>query len=238
MKKKRDSYPEYERQALELCGHNEYVAQNRRKRVSNVRLNGLDGPHTPQIELTPSEAFQVHSFLPFIDQFIVSLIKRISAYSEIYNLLGFLKELHALSPSEITQHAKELCDVYKDDLDENLCIELQHYKEFCCEFIHEKEKGMSFELFMHKLLIRKNVKASFPNVEILLRIYFWIILNCSGKRAFSKLKLIKDRLSASMSEDGLIDRTILNTEYDILRDLNITDIINDLADKKARKKDF
>ena len=69
--------------------------------------------------------------------------------------------------------------------------------------------------------------------------YFCIITNCSGERSFSKLKLIKDyRWSTAMTQENLIDRTILSTECGLLRNLIISDIIDDFADEEARKKIF
>ena len=62
-----------------------------------------------------------------------------------------------------------------------------------------------------------------------------MVANCSSERSFSTLKLIKNRLRTSMSEDRLVGLTLLSIESDILRELNFDDIIDEFANKKARK---
>ena len=76
----------------------------------------------------------------------------------------------------------------------------------------------------------------FKNVEILLRMYLTILIsNSSSERAMSKLKLIKDRLCTSMVEDTLNERTILNSEYDILDEIDLSEVMDQFVDAKARK---
>jgi len=57
---------------------------------------------------------------------------------------------------------------------------------------------------MYKILINKEVKDCFPNVEIVLPIYLVLMItNCSSERSFSNLKNIKNRLRTSMDGDRL-----------------------------------
>jgi len=53
IEQKRESFSEYERQAVE------YATERKRKRVCNARLNDLENPNTPEVELTASEEFRV-----------------------------------------------------------------------------------------------------------------------------------------------------------------------------------
>ena len=66
-------------------------------------------------ELTPSQKFRVTSYIPVIDQFVVSLAHRLSAYDELCFRFGFLGKLGSLSPVEIESSADNLVIVYKDD---------------------------------------------------------------------------------------------------------------------------
>ena len=233
----RDSFADFERQGAELSGTNKYAATKKRKCRPNVRLAPLDYGHTPEVVLSPSETFRTQSFIPVIDQFLSSLDKRIGAYKEIHDLFGFLSVFNELSTEKLREHAKALCNVYINDLEDNLATELIHFREFYSQYIFKKAEETSHERFMIKLLIEhENVRDSFPNVEIMLKIYHCILTtNCSGERSFSKLKLIKDRLSTTMTQENLNDRTVLSTEYDIMRELDFSDLINEFASKKARK---
>lgn len=57
---------------------------------------------------------------------------------------------------------------------------------------------------MYSLIINENVRESFPNVEIVLRIYLTLMIsNCSGKRSFSKLKRIENPYRTSMLQSRL-----------------------------------
>ena len=91
-------------------------------------------------------------------------------------------------------------------------------------------------LFMCNLIIENQLKDSFPNVEIILRIYLVLMItNCSAERSFSKLKLLKNRLRTSTSQERLIYLTLMSINHDILRELSFDDIIEDFAFKKIKK---
>lgn len=60
----------------------------------------------------------------------------------------------------------------------------------------------------------------------------------SAKRSFSKLKLIKNYLRNSISQDRLTNIAILNIEREKTSELEIDKIINDFANFKSRKKNF
>lgn len=59
--------------------------------------------------------------------------------------------------------------------------------------------------------------------------------NCTSERSFSKLKLIKNRLRSSMTQDRLNSLSIISIESDLLRKISYSEIINEFAEKKARK---
>ena len=57
--------------------------------------------------------------------------------------------------------------------------------------------------------------------------------NCSGERSFSKLKLIKDDHRSTMSQQRLVDLTILTSKSDVMREI---DLNRDFAAAKTRKQ--
>ena len=72
------------------------------------------------------------------------------------------------------------------------------------ESYEKSEDHISFEQFMYKLIIDKQLKASFPNVEVALRMYLVLMVtHCSAERSFSKLKIIKNRLRTTMGNERL-----------------------------------
>ena len=93
------------------------------------------------------------------------------------------------------------------------------------------------ETAIYTLLIERNIIDTFPNVEVILRIYLSLMIsNCCGERAFSKLKIAKDYLRSVMGQTILVNLTILSTENDVLQSINVDNFVTNFADIKVRKK--
>ena len=78
--------------------------------------------------------------------------------------------------------------------------------------------------------MENSLESCFPNVEIFLRIYLSLMItNCSGERSFSTLKRIKNNFRNTMGQKRLNDLTLMSIEYDLLRDINLTNVISKFA---------
>jgi len=94
--------------------------------------------------------------------------------------------------------------------------ELIQFIEFVKLFGEEKKEG-SIEQWMYKMMAKKNLKSTFPNIDIMLGIYLCMVVsNCSGERSFSKLKIIKNRLRTTMSQEKLNWLSLMSIESDVL----------------------
>lgn len=81
--------------------------------------------------------------------------------------------------------------------------------------------------------------CSFPDVLTACLIFLTIpVTVASAERSFSKLKLIKNYLRNSMSQNRLSNIAILNIERSRTDELDIEKIIDNFANAKARKKNF
>ena len=94
----------------------------------------------------------------------------------ICSRFGLLGQLKKLSPEVIQNAATKLVNIYKDDLDQCFGVELIQFAEFSKIFKEEEGDGIGREHFRYKLILDKTVKGAFPNVEIALRIYIYIVL--------------------------------------------------------------
>jgi hypothetical protein len=158
------------------------------------------------------------------------------AYELVSGRFSFLQKLDELSPHEILTAASNLVDIYKDDLDACLGNELVQFAEFFASFKDEQAVDVSRENFMYKLILDKQVQGSFPNVEIVLRMYLVLMIsNCSAERSFSKMKFIKNRLRTTMCSGRLSHLALMSIESDILREINFEDLVTMFAKIKARK---
>ena len=59
-----------------------------------------------------------------------------------------------------------------------------------------------------------------------------------AERSFSKLKLIKNFMQSTMTQDRLCDLALLSIECEIANIVDFKDIINDFAHLKVRKVSF
>ncbi|XP_018398453.1 PREDICTED: uncharacterized protein LOC108776350 [Cyphomyrmex costatus] len=181
---KRDNFPHYEDLGKKLTEITEYQSKRIRKR--NVRLNSSNDPETPEVEFSVSESFRISQYLPIIDAFINALNQRIGAYEEIESRFGFLSKLDELSHAGITESFQRLIRIYSNDLDSGLEEELLQFRNFCLHLL-KLDSNMSKEQAMYSLIIDKGVRESFPNVEMVLRIYLTLMIcNVTGERSFSK----------------------------------------------------
>ena len=90
---------------------------------------------------------------------------------------------------------------------------------------------------MYLLLKNRDITQTFPNVEIVMIIYLCMLVsNCTGEQSFSKLKRIKNELRNKTSQDRLNMLSLLSIEHELLQSVSFTDVINDFAVCKARKR--
>jgi hypothetical protein len=76
----------------------------------------------------------------------------------------------------------------------------------------------------------------YPNIFVAYRILFTIpITVASAERSFSKLKLLKNYLRSTMSQEMLNGLATLCIEKKLLDDVNIEAIINDFASRNVRR---
>ena len=206
---KRETFTEYERHGATLSGTSDYVQTRQRPR--NVRF---DCRPASDAELTPSQKFRVTSYIPVIDQFVVSLAHRLSAYEELCSRFGFHGKLESLSPVEIQSSADNIVIVYKDDLEQCVGNEIVQFVAFSNEFLKDADDNIGKEIFRYKLIIDNRVKCYFPNVEIALGTdvgyLILMVTNCSGERSFSKLKYIKNRLRMTVTNERVTHLSLMS----------------------------
>ena len=88
-------------------------------------------------------------------------------------------------------------------------------------------------------MVEENIECAFPNVEILLRILFALMItNCSAKRSFSQLKHKKNPNRTTMRKEKYHFLSLLMVEAELLRKIYLGDIIKDFARHKFTQNDF
>ena len=87
-------------------------------------------------------------------------------------------------------------------------------------------------------MAKDNIDGVFPSVEISLHVFLTLMVtNCSAEPSFSQLKHIKNQ-NRTTRQEKLDSLSLLVIETDLLRRINIDDIIKDFARHKSRKKSY
>jgi hypothetical protein len=83
------------------------------------------------------------------------------------------------------------------------------------------------------------LRSIFGEICIALRIFCTLPVSVAGgERAFSKMKLVKNYLRSTMSQDRLNSLALLSIESQLARALDFKDLIRDFANKKTRQWAF
>ena len=148
-----------------------------------------------------------------------------------------------LSSSELdheTADIKTLTMKYSKDLDNECADKLV---QFCLFFkkIRDASRSSSTRQVTPQMILQfikdNNLNNTFPNLTTALQIYLTFPVTIyEGERSFSKLSLIKNRLTSTMTDKRLNALCILSIESNVLRELNLDDLINEFSYKKLRKQ--
>jgi len=85
-------------------------------------------------------------------------------------------------------------------------------------------------------IYKENLLDVYPNLSIALGLLLKVPVTVeSGERTFSRMKIIKNYLRSSMTQDRLCGLAQNSIEHEITRNLDYSDIIDDFASMKARK---
>ncbi|XP_069582652.1 zinc finger MYM-type protein 1-like [Ranitomeya imitator] len=175
----------------------------------------------------------------------LSLDRVIQEITTRFQQLHALAEKYAfLTPSHLLDDKYE-CQLNQDHDDinkEEFLIERKRLKSFLYVAVTQDKKETWKEdspLELLQFIVKYSLENSVPNIVILLRIFLTIAVSVATcERSFSKLKLIKNYLRSTMSAMRLGNMAILSIEHQLSEEIDFDDVINDFANRKARKVKF
>lgn len=230
----RGTFDDIENKAKEYVDiDNHQYKEVKRRLIKRKRFfdesNAADTVHSPR------DNFKIETFNCIMDCLIAELRKRLTAYSGLHKLFGFITEFASLSVDELRARASNLVTAYPADLEQSFVDE---FKQFT--FIIATDKDHSV-LHMNEILKSDGglLLATFPNVGIALRLYLTIpVTNCEGERSFSTLSRVKNHLRTTMTQQRLQALSIMCIESEVLQTVDFVDVINDFANRKTRRRDL
>ena len=189
---------------------------------------------TNAAESSEETTFKHDVFYVIVDAVITGLSTRYDAAYQLDDMFGFLWKYLALTEQQLLEACAKIATKYKDDLSqEELREEMLHLKAIHAANLGDECLG-PFSLL--NKLSKFKLGEIFPNVCIALRIFCTLpVTVASAERSFSKLKLIKNFLRSTMTQNRLNDLAILSIESELTRKIDFSDIIDAFALKKARK---
>ncbi|KAL6530818.1 hypothetical protein OROGR_014678 [Orobanche gracilis] len=202
-----------------------------------------ENPNTEREQQSASENYRTNYFLVLVDMALSQLKIRFEQIELFEYVFGFLFDASRLISLD-DEGLKDCCLklekslTHGDDCDidaKRLLSELQILQEMLPTAAYD------YEIPWNSVKILEFVKKMdmFPNILVAYRVLLTIpITVASAERSFSKLKLIKSYLRTSMSQDRLNGLALLSIEKNMLKNINVENIIDDFASKNARRGHF
>jgi len=231
----RSRFDEFEADSVKNYGCDAYKEEGKRKAKRNRKWDYTD---TVDAELTPSNKFKVHAFIPILDKLLAALKLRSTSYNVVNERFGMLRHLSTYTSDELQPRVKHLVKVYHSDLEYNCVDEFLHFGSLFSKFAstQQGDNHQSVELRMYMFLVDQKLNNAFPNVSIALRMYLSLMVsNCSGERSFSTLKRVKSQLRSTMGQTRLNSLSLMCIESHLLQSMNFNKIIDHFAHIKSRK---
>lgn len=202
-----------------------------------IRKKQYDETNNEDETLSLEESFRVEYFLVVVDMAITSLNNRFDQLKTFESIFGFLYDSNKLKSLDDIK-LKNCCVKFSTIFSQNNVYDVDSNDLFS----ELKVLQMTLpSLKMSAIEILEFVKAAdcYPNVLIAYRILLTVpVTVASAERSFSKLKLLKNYLRSSMSQERLNGLAILCIEKDMLENIDLDTVIDDFASRKARRSVF
>lgn len=187
----------------------------------------------------PEKMFKVGVFYACIDTDVSQLKQCFKGLNTIAKRFRFLRpsELVHATDDELRACAETFAVTYNDDISSEFPSQLLSFRSALRSEIKKLEMGSVKDLAELLILKHTSILPSVTDVATALKLFLTVpVTVASGERSFSKLKLIKTCMRSTMSQDRLSELAILSIESQHARQMDITDIVKDFAQKNARRK--
>ncbi|XP_049328668.1 zinc finger MYM-type protein 1-like [Astyanax mexicanus] len=189
-----------------------------------------------EVQLTPEQRFNQDVFLPLIDTALISISERFTQVDVFFSLFGFLYYANnmkkAIQEDTLEDSCKKLERTLGDVDSQDLVLEVTAAVSVFPDHISSPADILDY-------IYKENLLELYGNLSIALRLLLTLpITVASGERSFSSLKLIKNFLRSTMSQERLTGLAMISIEQRVRRSLNMEDIINAFAETKTRMVQF
>jgi hypothetical protein len=190
-----------------------------------------------EIQRSALDDFRRDYFIVMIDAAIASLTSRfdqMKAFNEVFGFLFNSENLKSLDEADLWLRCKIFVDKFSHDNSSDVEIN---------DFFQELKvlQVVLPDSMMSASEILKFIKDAdcYPNVSIAYRILLTVpVTVSSAERSFSKLKLLKNYLRSTMSQERLNGLAMCTIERDILDSIDLSTVLDDFASRNAGRQIF
>ncbi|XP_065664641.1 uncharacterized protein LOC136086277 [Hydra vulgaris] len=180
--------------------------------------------------------------LECVNCFISELQTRLTAIKEVANMFETVqaKSLLSAAEEELRVSVPKMTTFYDELSKVELLKEIPRLRRHMTAADVDIHKAKDWSIFdILKFILDWDFLKFLPILTLSLQLFLTICVSvASCERSFSKLKLIKNYLRSSMGQSRVSDLAILSIESDMVKDINVDEVIDRLAALKTRKRNF
>jgi hypothetical protein len=199
-----------------------------------LRKKQFDENNCEEEILEGERAFEVKYFLFVVDMAITSLKTRFEELMVFKDIFGFLLSstiLKSLNDTKLEESCTKFADTFSHDGSSDVEVHDLISELKILKFTLPDGILSAMQIFEHV----RDVDC-YPNVSIAYRILFTIpVTVASAKRSFSKLKLLRNYLRSTMTQERLNGLAILCIEKNLLDEIDLNGIIDDFVSQNVRR---
>ncbi|XP_058211574.1 uncharacterized protein LOC131323746 [Rhododendron vialii] len=197
------------------------------------RKKQFDEDVRDEVTHSAEESMKVNYFLVIVDKALSFFKNRFKKFEVYEKNFDFLFDLEKVSSSDecLKNHYTNLKEILKhgrvSDIDgRDLYVELKCLKQVLPRGVQKPIEVLSFIKLM---------ADSFPNAWNAYIVLLTISVSvATGERSFSKLKLIKNYLRSTMSQERLNELAMLSIKNDLVKEVDYTNLIDTFASRNER----
>lgn len=187
----------------------------------------------------PKSNFRVTIFFPMVDTIVSQIDNRFKGMKQVIDAYKIVHPsfLASCSDEELRCEADNFVSRFSDDVTPLFKAQILSVRN---AFQSKLKDFKEVKEVANLLLIENSSLAStYPDVLTACFMYLTVpVTVAKAERSFSKLKLIKNYLRSSMSQQRLTDLALLSIENDRARKIDFDRIIDVFASVKSRRKSF
>jgi hypothetical protein len=158
----------------------------------------------------------------------------LKTFEKVFGFLFNSENLKSLDDTDLHKHCTHFAEIFSHDGSSDVDLD-DFFSELKVLQVTLPDGFMSAPEILQFI----TTVDCYPNVSVAYQILLTVpVTVASAERSFSKLKILRNCLRTTMLQDRLNGLAMCNIEKDILRNIDLDNVLNDFASKNARRSFF